>query len=117
MIIKPDFRYDCQLLAVTDGDTFVANLAKDVGFNCVMSWKWRIRVAGINCPEKTGPTKEAGLTARAFTFDWLYAEPFAVETLRQDDFGRWVSNVFRADGSQLADALVASDNAVVMKKR
>lgn len=117
MFIKPQFIYNCELISVTDGDTFVARLTKDAGFNCMMSWKWRIRVLGVNCPEKTGPTKEAGLKARAFTFDWLSAEPFAVETVEQDDFGRWLSRAFRADGSSLASALIASGNAVQISKR
>lgn len=117
MFIKPQFIYNCELISVTDGDTFVAKLIKDAGFNCIMSWKWRIRVLGVDCPEKTGPTREAGLRARAFAFDWLSAQPFAVETVEQDSFGRWLSHVFRADESSLAGALLASGNAVTTKVR
>lgn len=99
-----------------DGDTFVANLSRDVGFNCRPTWRWRLRVSGIDCPEMRGATRALGQAAREFSEAWLSAEPVAAETLVQDAFGRWVAIIRRADGSSLADALVAAGHAVPCAK-
>ena len=112
MIIPPDFRYDIQVINVIDGDTIDVILQRDIGFKHVATWRQRLRIAGIDCPEVTGQTRAAGLAATAFTRDWLAREPCAAETLKQDNFGRWLARVFRADGSGLAEALVAAGHAV-----
>ena len=99
-----------------DGDTFVANLSRDVGFNCRPTWRWRLRVSGIDCPEMRGASRVLGQAAREFAEAWLTAEPVAAETLLQDSFGRWVAIIRRADGVLLADALVAAGHAVPWAK-
>ena len=115
-IIVPDFTYDCALERMIDGDTFVASLSRDVGFNCRPTWRWRLRVSGIDCPEMRGAARVLGQAAREFTEAWLAAEPVAAQTLAQDNFGRWVAIIRRADGASLADALVAAGHAVPWSK-
>lgn len=79
-LITPDFSYDCALVRMIDGDSFHADLSRDVGFNCRPIWRWRLRVAGIDCPEKTGATRDRGLAARQFTEEWLAAEPVVAQS-------------------------------------
>ena len=111
MIITPDYRYDLQVVRVIDGDTIDAILTRDIGFRHVATWRQRLRLLGVDCPEVTGTTRAAGLAATAFTRDWLAAEPCAAETIKQDAFGRWLARIFRADGSDLSAALLAAGHA------
>lgn len=112
MIIVPDFRYDLKVDRVIDGDTIDAILSRDIGFRHIATWKQRLRFIDINCPEVHGANKAAGLAATEFTREWLAAEPCAAETYKQDDFGRWLARVFRADGSDLSKALLDAGHAV-----
>lgn len=111
-LIIPDYTYDCAVLRCIDGDTIDTELSRDIGFRCRPTWRQRLRLDGIDCPEMTGATRALGMAARQFTEQWLAAEPTVAETLRQDNFGRWLSHIRRADGSSLADALVAAGHAV-----
>lgn len=124
-LLVPDYRYDlAEVLRVKDGDTFAAVIERDAGFYLRNRWTLDLRVAGVNCPEVTGITKAAGARARDFTATWLAAEPCLIETVAkrpsttgtlvtgQTSFERWVAHVRRADGSSLADALVAAGHAV-----
>ncbi|MEY4213100.1 MAG: hypothetical protein RL458_1326 [Pseudomonadota bacterium] len=116
MIITPDYRYDLQVVRVIDGDTIDAILTRDIGFRHVATWRQRLRILGIDCPEVTGITRAAGAAATAFTRDWLAAEPVACETIKQDAFGRWLARVFRADGTDLATALIDAGHAIPMNQ-
>lgn len=111
-LIAPDYTYDCRIVRVIDGDTFDAELSRDIGFRCRPTWRQILRPIGINCPEMTGASKALGVAARAYAEQWLAAEALTVETVRQENFGRWLAHIRRADGSSLADALVAAGHAV-----
>lgn len=111
-LIIPDYTYDCRIVRVIDGDTYVAELSRDIGFRCRPTWRQTLRPIGIDCPEMKGATKVLATAARAYAEQWLAAEALVAETIRQDSFGRWLSQVRRADGSSLADALVAAGHAV-----
>lgn len=115
-LITPDFTYDCAPVRIIDGDTIEADLSRDIGFRCRPSWRWRLRIEGIDCPEMRGVNRPLGMAARSFTEQWLAAEPVAAQTLRQDSFGRWLSKVYRVDGSSLADALIEAGHAVRWKQ-
>ena len=93
-------------------DPAMTLIIPDIGFRCRSSWRWRLRIEGIDCPEMTGATRALGMAAKFYAEQWLTAEPTLAETLRQDNFGRWLSHIRRADGSSLADALVAAGHAV-----
>lgn len=116
MIITPDYRYDLQVVRVIDGDTIDAILTRDIGFRHIATWRQRLRIAGIDCPEVSGATRAAGVAATVFTRDWLAAAPCAAETLQQDNFGRWLARIFRADGSDLSAALLAAGHAIPMSR-
>lgn len=110
-LIIPDYTYDCAILRCIDGDTIDTELSRDIGFRCRPTWRQRLRIVGIDCPEMTGATRALGMAARLYTEQWLAYEPVIAETLQQDSFGRWLAHVSRADGSSLANALLAAGHA------
>lgn len=74
---------------------------------------------GIDCPEKTGDTKAAGLAALAFTLGWVtdhkahdHRGYLQLQMIGRDSFRRVLSDVVcTIDGSFLASELLASGNA------
>ncbi len=98
---------------ITDGDTLHALI--DFGFS-VYRYE-RIRLLGINAPEKNRGTKEErlqGMAAMAH-LAWLLPiqTPVMLETEPDpDDFGRYVARITRADGMVVNDQMVADGCAV-----
>lgn len=124
-LLTPDYKYDlASVERGKDGDTFVVVIERDAGFYLINRWTINIRIAGVNCPEMRGKTKMAAVAAMDFAMAWLQEQPCLVETVAklpnatgtratgQISFERWVAHVRRADGSSLADALVAAGHAI-----
>lgn len=103
---------------VVDGDTL--DLVVDAGFRATRTE--RVRLLGVNTPERHGPTRAAGDAARAFVIDWLPAPltsaltgdwPLLIQTRKDDVFGRYLATVWRlSDGACLNADLLSSGNAV-----
>ena len=118
--IEP-FAYRFSVDRVIDGDTIDGDI--DLGFSVHLDGQ-RLRLLGVNTPETKGPTREAGLRAKAFTREWLSMHTNLVIQSRKRDpkhaekdaFGRYLVLVYGdgADGRQacLNDDLLASKNAV-----
>ena len=102
-----DYVRNARLVRVIDGDTVEIDI--DLGFRLWL--RQRLRILGVDCPERIGPTAEAGLKARLFTGDWFARRPgeFQVRTTldRTDSFGRVLAEVFSGDNSLGADLLAA----------
>ena len=120
MIPNPDYTYRAELLSVTDGDTIEVRI--DVGF--FLDYRCILRLDGIDCPEKKGRTKAAGLAAMAETIAFLGNRRLIVQTRpdpdrkpatksQVDSFGRWLSKVW-AEGREieLCEHLLATHHAV-----
>jgi micrococcal nuclease len=109
------FVWKARLLRVIDGDTFDVSL--DVGFRSTRTE--RLRLLGVNCPERHGPTAQAGLFAKEFTERWFVNASLVltVETFKSDVFGRYLARVYRADGRCLNDDLLKAGHAVPWKRR
>lgn len=109
-----------QCTAVIDGDTLEMEI--DTGFHTVRTE--RVRLVGVNAPETRGPSRNAGLAAKAWTTKWVNDAqretkwPFMVETFKTDSFGRylarvWVEKEMDTDSSSdLSDQLIKSGHAV-----
>jgi micrococcal nuclease len=91
------FEYKCKVEKVVDGDT--VDLEIDLGFK--ISIRERVRLYGVNTPEKRGKEKEAGLAATGYTKWWLNDDrgPFLVRTLKdkRGKFGRMLAIIYRED--------------------
>ena len=104
--------YDAQLVRVVDGDTI--DLGVELWPGLVQRVK--IRLAGINTPEKRTRLlceKTAGIAATKFTQVFVESGSITVDGVRNGKFaGRVLGNVF-VDGKSLADALLAAGHARV----
>lgn len=108
---RPRYVYRARCVRLIDGDSFIAEI--DGGFHCYHMESIRLR--GVDTAEIRGPERPAGLTAKAFSEQWIMAAgkgewPLVVETFKgAETFGRYVADVWRADtGESLADALRAA---------
>lgn len=109
-----EFKWRAYCVRVIDGDTI--DLMLDKGFRD-MSLQ-RIRLAGINCPERHTTTRAAGDAAMLYTKVWIAQAgleqwPLTITTYKTDSFDRYVAVITRnGDPTPLNDALLQSGNAV-----
>ncbi len=108
----PDlYCYRARVRRVVDGDTLDVEI--DAGFD--MYTHKRLRLLGVNTPEKKGATRDAGIAAMVFTKNWVAVDigewPLIVQTHKSDAFGRWLATVYV--GSRcLNDDLLAAGQAI-----
>lgn len=105
------YHYRAKVTNVVDGDTL--DLSIDLGFD--IQFSLRVRLYGVDTPEKTGATKVAGLAATKFTKDAVMGKDVTIETIedKTEKFGRFLAKVYFGDPETcLNDALIASGNAV-----
>lgn len=106
---------DIPVLAITVQAAPVRIEIREAG---IRLWSEREHL-GIDCPEKTGVTKTAGLTAWAFTNTWLSTHiahdsqgMLKLAMIGRDSFRRVLSDVICTDDdSHLASELLDSGNA------
>jgi micrococcal nuclease len=83
-----------EVTAVIDGDTIeVLNEGKAV----------RIRLAGIDCPEKT---QAFGSKAKQFTSDMIFGKIVTVKQSGIDRYGRTIADIYLEDGTWLNKLLI-----------
>ena len=94
---------------VIDGDSFIARLYKDVGFNGSVAFEQRLRLNRVNtCPAKT----PEGAAATAYV-QGIAGYPVQITTLKAYKYGNeWMAEVTTAEGVNLSDALVDAGHAV-----
>ncbi len=115
--------FPASTVRVLDGDTL--SLLVDLGFGMRLSQtpdkRNRFRLHGVDSPETNrAETREAGLTAKAYTTEWLseaarlYPEwPLLVEVLAFDNFGRILCTIWRrGDGRCLNVDLIEEGHAL-----
>lgn len=106
--------YRCRVTNVVDGDT--VDVVIDAGFRATRTE--RLRLLGVNTPERKGATRVAGEIARQYTAKWLAEAaragewPLLVQTHKSDAFGRYLGTVWRPDGRCLNDDLLTDGQAV-----
>lgn len=97
------YEYKAAVLNVVDGDTL--DMEVDLGFETLT--RQRIRLLGINCPEKN---TEPGKAARKFVVDWVQAHgpAFTLTTLRdrREKYGRYLGTITATGVGPLDVALV-----------
>ena len=100
---------DSVITRVIDGDSFIARLTKDVGFNGSVAFEQRLRLNRINAaPAKT----EGGAAATAYV-QGVAGFPVSITTLRAYKYGdEWMAEVCTAGGVNLSDTLVGAGHAV-----
>lgn len=85
------YNYTATVLAVVDGDTLDLNI--DLGLETYR--KIRVRLNGLDCPEKNTPE---GKAAKAFTEQWVkdHGPTFEVYTIKDktEKYGRHLAEVY-----------------------
>lgn len=124
--MQPEYVYRAKVRRVVDGDTL--DLAVDLGFKVHVHI--RVRLYGINTPEKFGvkkgsPEYEAGVAASSFVEQWLNEHTVDNDVvirsidgkpIGQGKYGRWLVELYAEsdDGTTegiLNEALVVSGHA------
>lgn len=109
----PDYRYILlEVIKFIDADTIKVRIGKDVGFNTFITWVIKIRLTGINCPEKGSPEHIKSLQ---FVKDW-FNKPgeVIIETAKSQTFDRWLATVTR-DNENLSQLLLSENLANIWK--
>ena len=89
------FQYKAIITNVVDGDTFDMDI--DLGFHIHIHE--RVRLLGIDTPEKFGKEKELGLIMKSFATKYFLGKEVVIksekvdEAANTDSFGRWLVNV------------------------
>lgn len=111
MITRNLYHYQAEVIRVIDGDTFDAMV--DLGMSTFT--KVRIRILGIDAPEKTGLTKDAGIASMFFLNSFIETKELkriTIKTVKKDSFGRWLAQVWTPDGEDIAPIILAANQAV-----
>jgi endonuclease YncB( thermonuclease family) len=102
--------YSADLLHVHDGDTMRFRITLGFGIEV----EHNIRLLGVNAPELSTP---AGKTSAAWATAWFAAHPGPYKldsnpARAEDKYGRYLTSVVAADGTDLATELLAAGQAV-----
>ena len=99
------YEYKAMITNVVDGDTFDMDI--DLGFNIHIHE--RVRLLGIDTPEKFGKEKELGLAVKQYAVDCFLNEEVVIKSEKADaaaetdSFGRWLVRVTLDDGRDILD--------------
>lgn len=101
--------YAAKVTNVVDGDTL--DLYIELGFD--IGYALRVRLYGVNAPEKVGATKVAGLDATKFVKDAVLGKSVTARTFldKKEKFGRFLATIFYDKAgveTNLNDELVAN---------
>lgn len=98
-----------KVVSAYDGDTFKAEAQIWPG----LTWRGSVRVRGVDTPEirgKCAEEKELAIAARDFVRGLLIGETVTLARVKKGKYaGRVVASVLLADGTNLADVLIAAD--------
>ena len=109
------YTYRAEVVKVIDGDTIDVHI--DLGFYVWIRFQ-RIHLFGIDAPEATGATEQAGVAATEHLKGLIEGKTVILKSLRGEDspdrqgsFGNWDGLVW-LEGKSINDEMVASGNAV-----
>lgn len=110
----PVYTYRATITNVVDGDTVDARV--DLGFG--VSMLMRLRLTGINAPEVTGESQEAGIEAKEWLSSTLLTKDVVIETSkdrkgrdRKDKWSRYLAVIW-LDGVNINEELIAKGMGV-----
>lgn len=98
--------YPAALQHLVDADTY--DLDIDLGFT--IRTRQRVRLLGLNTPEKNTPGGKAAIT---WATEWFaqHGSDVVVETHAREKYGRWLATITAADGAVLNTDLIDAGQA------
>jgi micrococcal nuclease len=86
------YTYKAKIISVYDGDTVTAIV--DLGFK--ISFKIKIRLAGIDTPEIRGEERPQGLISKQRLEELILNKEVILHTQKdkQEKFGRWLGEIY-----------------------
>ena len=108
------YNYNAKLVRVVDADTIDVSI--DLGFDIWI--KERVRLRGINAPEKRTKDleeKRRGIEAESFVLQMFteHGTEFMIVTeYDRGKYGRTIGNILFSNGKNLSDLLLESGHAV-----
>lgn len=109
---KVAYQYRIVIVRVVDGDTFIADV--DLGFRVWLRGQ-RFRMARINAPEMSTPE---GQVSKAWFEDKRVKqliEPATIVSKKQDDYGRWLCELYAWNDVNVNDLMVKEGVAKYVK--
>jgi endonuclease YncB( thermonuclease family) len=95
---------------VIDGDSLIAEVTRDLGFNGKATFTQRLRLNRINCPRLF---TEAGVAAKDATTQLVTGGSLDITTVKAYKYGdTWMAEIVLPDGRNVSDELVATGHAV-----
>ena len=99
--------YKAEVIRVVDGDTVDLNI--DLGMRV---WtRQRIRLLGIDAPEKRGDSRVEGHASLGYLQQLLYQMPVIVRTEKTGKFGRWLGTLY-VNGIDINQKMIDDGHAV-----
>jgi len=90
----PQGKFQARVVGIQDGDTITVLVGQQ---------QVRVRLHGIDCPERGQPYFRR---ARAYTASRVFGKEVTVEVVDRDRYGRLVARVYTPEGEELNRALV-----------
>lgn len=101
--------YLAKLIKVIDGDTL--DVEVDLGFDLRQSM--RVRLQGVNAPERTGRQRLRGLKSQQFLIDQLgSAKMIGIKTYKIEKYGRYLADVYFSKRSTSTETLFQEKNCL-----
>jgi micrococcal nuclease len=112
-LMKIPFIYSARVVDIYDGDTITCDI--NLGFNLDFKFQ-KIRLYGINAPERRGIEKNEGLKSRDALREWILGKDILLYTIeshskheevdeRKGMYGRWLGIIVH-EGENINDKLV-----------
>ena len=92
-----------------DGDTIVGTIYLPLNISMRAQY---FRLYGINAPEKTGSTKDAGYKAQSYLGVLLAEEPISATFHGKGKYGRWLVTLHDKNGRDINQMMVHAGEAV-----
>ena len=107
--------YEVEVIKVIDGDTFIGNVHTHIMDSELTLKNIYFRMLDINAPEKTGPTKAAGLESKKYLEALILGKVVQVDAHDHDSFGRKLAKVYY-QGIDINNLMIVRGYAVPYEK-
>lgn len=104
------WKYDeVKLVRISDADTILVEVSKDIGFNVKTSTTIKLRIRNFDAAETWRPRNDLervhGNAATKLAHELLDGKTFGVTTYKLGKYGRYEADITLADGSDFVETM------------